>query len=222
MATERLPVQLATPVLGVSESGYDEWQDRPASRRAIWHAWLTGQIQAVHLASRGTCGACRAQAEFTLGLGITIGRGAVELLMRRAGIKGLPGSRRPRPRRQTPTAGDLVSRQFTRPAPDQLWVTDITEHPTREGKVYCAVMLDACTRRVVGSSIDSTQTAALVTSGVASVRSPSRSAARRAFSQRAASHIVPLESAVSVTSSRDTARCTRQKSATGVARHRPG
>ena len=50
--------------------------------------------------------------------------------------------------------------------PDQLWVTDITEHPTREGKVYCAVVLDACTRRVVGWSIDSSQTAALVTSAL--------------------------------------------------------
>ena len=86
--------------------------------------------------------------------------------MRRAGIKGLPGNRRPRPRHQTPTAGDLVHRQFTRPVPDQLWVTDITEHPTREGKVYCAVVLDTCSRRVVGWSIDSSQTAALVTSAL--------------------------------------------------------
>jgi transposase InsO family protein len=40
------------------------------------------------------------------------------------------------------TASDLVERQFRREAPDRLWVTDITEHPTREGKVYCAVVLD--------------------------------------------------------------------------------
>ena len=57
-------------------------------------------------------------------------------------IKGLPGNRRPRPTHQTPTGGDLVHRQFTRPLPDQLWVTDITERPAREGKVYCAVVLD--------------------------------------------------------------------------------
>ena len=48
-----------------------------------------------------------------------------------------------------------MNRQFTRPAPDQLQVTDITEHPTREGKVYCAVVLDTCTRRVVGWPIRS-------------------------------------------------------------------
>ena len=42
---------------------------------------------------------------------------------------------------------------FARSRPNQLWVTDITEHPTREGKVFCAVVLDAFSRRVVGWSI---------------------------------------------------------------------
>ncbi len=64
------------------------------------------------------------------------------------------------------TAGDLVERQFRREDPDRLWVTDITEHPTREGKVYCAVVLDVFSRRVVGWSIDSTPTAALVTNAL--------------------------------------------------------
>ena len=49
------------------------------------------------------------------------------------------------------TAGDLVERQFGREQPDRLWVTDITEHPTREGKLYCAVVLDVFSRRVVPS-----------------------------------------------------------------------
>jgi transposase InsO family protein len=95
-----------------------------------------------------------------------VGHGQIELLMARAGIKGLPGNRRPKPRHQTPTAGDLVNRSFTRSQPNQLWVTDITEHHTREGKVYCAVVLDTFSRRVVGWSIDSTQTAALVTNAL--------------------------------------------------------
>ncbi|TDD28854.1 IS3 family transposase [Actinomadura sp. KC06] len=90
----------------------------------------------------------------------------MELLMRRAGLKGLPGVRRPRLKHQTPTAADLVDRDFHRSAPNQLWVTDITEHPTREGKVYCCVVLDVYARRVVGWSIDSTQTAALVTNAL--------------------------------------------------------
>jgi putative transposase len=166
MASSGLPAQLATRVLRVSESGYYEWRGRPPSARALRHAWLTEQIQAIHVMSRGVYGARRVHAELTLGLGITAGRAAVERLMRLAGIKGLPGNRRRRPQHQTPTAADLVDRQFTRPQPDQLWVTDITEHPTREGKVYCAVVLDAFSRRVVGWSIDSSQTAGLVTSAL--------------------------------------------------------
>lgn len=40
-------------------------------------------------------------------------------------------------------AKDLVDRQLGRTGPNQLWITDVTEHPTREGEVYCAVVLDA-------------------------------------------------------------------------------
>jgi hypothetical protein len=55
----------------------------------------------------------------------------------------MPGSR-PWPKHQTPTASDLVNRQFTPAAPDQLRVTGINRARSREGKVYCAVVLDAC------------------------------------------------------------------------------
>ena len=83
--------------------------------------------------------------------------------MARAGIRGVTG--RPRWRRPKPdlVAKDLVERNFARSGPNQLWVTDIAEHPTREGKVYSAVVLDAYSRRVVGWSIDAAPTAALVT-----------------------------------------------------------
>jgi hypothetical protein len=63
-------------------------------------------------------------------------------------------------------ATDLVDRRFTREGVDQLWVTDITEHPTREGKLYCCVVLDVFSRRVVGWSIDSHQATPLVTNAL--------------------------------------------------------
>jgi transposase InsO family protein len=166
MAADDLPVQTACRVLGVSESGYYAWKDRTPSARAIRHAWLTDVIREIHTASRGTYGARRVHAELTLGRGIAVGHCQVELVMRRAGIAGLSG--RPKWRRVTnlATAADLVDRDFARADPDRLWVTDITEHPTREGKVYCAVVLDAYSRRVVGWSIDSSPTAALVTNAL--------------------------------------------------------
>jgi transposase InsO family protein len=46
-----------------------------------------------------------------------------------------------------------VNRQFTVDRPDALWVGDVTEHPTAEGKVYLATVIDAFSRRVVGWSI---------------------------------------------------------------------
>ena len=166
MAAGGLPVDVCCRVLEVSASGYYDWRSRQPSARSLRHVWLTEQIVAVHTASRGTYGVPRVHAELRLGRGIIVGHNAVELLMRRAGIKGLPGSRRPRPRHETPTAADLVNRDFTRSAANQLWVTDITEHPTREGKVYCAVVLDVFSRKVVGWSIDASQTATLVTNAL--------------------------------------------------------
>jgi len=166
MAAADLSVLLACRVLRVSESGYYAQHGRPPSARAIRHAALTDLIGRVHLDSRGTYGARRVHAELILGHRLAVGRCAVELLMHRAGIAGVSG--RPRFRRipNVATAGDLVARRFGRKEPDRLWVTDITEHPTREGKVYCAVVLDVFSRRVVGWSIDATQTAALVTSAL--------------------------------------------------------
>jgi transposase InsO family protein len=93
------------------------------------------------------------------------------------GITGRPKFRRGL--RPEATAADLVQRQFTRSGPNQLWVTDITEHPTREGKVYCAVVLDACSRRVVGWSIDATPTAALVTNALGMAIQPRKPAGGR-------------------------------------------
>jgi len=166
MAAEGLPVQVAVRVLEVSESGYYEWRNRPPSQRAIRHAWLTDVIRQAHAASRGTYGILRIHAELTLGRGIAVGHGQVELLMRQAGIQGVTGRSKWRRVKPDNIAGDLVERSFTRSAPNQLWVTDITEHPTRESKVYCCVVLDTFSRRVVGWSIDASPTAALVTNAL--------------------------------------------------------
>jgi transposase InsO family protein len=166
MAEEGHPIQVACRVLGVAESGFFAWRTRAPSVRSIRHAWLTGIIRKIHIVSNGIYGGRRVHAELTLAYGITVSHGAVEMLMRRAGIKGLPGNKRKRPVHQTPTATDLVDRKFARQAPNQLWVTDINEHPIREGKVHCAVVLDAFSRKVVGWSIDASQTAALVTNAL--------------------------------------------------------
>ncbi len=75
---------------------------------------------------------------------------------------GLPGPTRVKRLKGVATADDLVHRKFHRLSPNELWVTDITEHPTREGKVFCAAVLDACSRKIVGWAIDSKQDSTLV------------------------------------------------------------
>jgi len=143
-------------VLSVSRSGYYDWLHRPASPRQQDNELLLKIIGQVHEESRGTYGSPRVHAELTMELGYEVNLKRVARLMRQAGIQGLYRRRyrgcTVRDPAATPSA-DLVERNFTVTEPNCLWVTDITEHPTEEGKVYCAAVLDAFSRRIVGWSI---------------------------------------------------------------------
>ena len=157
-----LPIEPTCRIVGVSVSGFYMWKHRKPSARSVRHEMVAEVIRQVHAESRQTYGARRVHAELVLGRRMNVARCTVELVMGRLGLAGLPGRPKYRKIPNTPTASDLVNRNFARTEPNRLWLTDITEHPTREGKVYCAVVLDAFSRRVVGWSIDSSQTANLV------------------------------------------------------------
>ena len=101
-----------------------------------------------------------------LGRGIAVCRQTVEMLMRRPELLGDLGRPQFRAVPNVATAADLVDRDFARTEPDRLWVIDITEHPTRKDKVFCAVVLYTFSRRVVGWSIDSQPAASLVTNAL--------------------------------------------------------
>lgn len=156
------PVLTCCRVLGVSKPGYYRYRRRPTSPTQLRRQWLTGLIQEVHLASRGTYGYRRVHAELTLGMDVTVSSRLVFTLMHDAGIYGLPGPARVKRLRGIVTAGDLFNRKFHRVMPNELWVTDITEHRTREGKVYCCCVMDTYSRKIVGWSIDSSQDTRLV------------------------------------------------------------
>jgi transposase InsO family protein len=117
MASEHIPVQVACRVVGVPVSGYYDWRSRPPSARAVRHAWLTDLIVEVHQRSRGTYGVRRVHAELQLGRGIVVGHGAVELLVRRAGLAGVTGRPKWRHAKPDQVAADLVDRQFARTGP---------------------------------------------------------------------------------------------------------
>ena len=118
--------------------------------------------------SRRTYGWRRVQAELAEVYGHRASRKLVLSVMREQQISGLPRRRGRRPDLSwTQTASDLVNREFGRDRPNQLWMTDITEHPTREGKLYVRAVLDAWSRKVVGWPIDRRATAAMVNSALA-------------------------------------------------------
>ena len=156
LADDGIDVAVACRLLGVSRSGYYEWRERPASPREQENELLLKHIAQVHEQSRGTYGSPRVHAELTLGLGLAVNLKRVTRLMRQAGIQGLYRRRRRGCTVRDPHAepsADLVNRQFTADGPDRLWVTDITEHRTEEGKLYCAAVMDAYSRRIVGWSM---------------------------------------------------------------------
>jgi putative transposase len=146
-------VAVACRVLRVSASGYYEWRGRPPSQRALADTALTTQIREIHASSRGTYGVPRVHAELRLGRGVRCGRKRVARLMRAARLQGVYRRRGKHARPAPAVHDDLVRRRFQADAPNRLWLTDITEHPTREGKVYCACVLDVYSRRIVGWSI---------------------------------------------------------------------
>lgn len=114
---------------------------------------LLKHITEIHERSHGTYGWPRVHAELALGLGIEVNHKRVAWLMREAGVQGLYRRRSQRRPPGAATADDLVNRQFTVEAQDRLWLTDVTEHPTAEGKVYCCAVMDAYSRRIIGWSI---------------------------------------------------------------------
>jgi putative transposase len=166
---------VACRVLEVSRSGYYDWISRPTSPRHHENELLLKHIKQIHADSRETYGSPRVHAEMTLGLGLLVNLKRVARLMRQAGIQGLYRRRRRGCTVRDPDAqpsSDLVNRDFTVTEPNRLWVTDITEHPTAEGKVYCAAVLDAYSRLIVGWSIAEHMRTELVTDalGMAIIR----------------------------------------------------
>jgi putative transposase len=161
---------VACRLLEVSRSGYYAWKDRPKSARDMDNELLLKQIEEIHAdGQRRTYGSPRMHAELTMELGWTVNEKRVARLMRQAGIQGLFRRRRHGCTVRDPdadAASDLVNRHFTATGPNMLWVTDITEHPTTEGKLYCAAVLDVFSRRILGWSIAGHMRTELVTAAL--------------------------------------------------------
>lgn len=151
-------VGLMCRVLEVSTSGFYAWQKRGPSDRELSNKRLTVSIRAVHDKSRQTYGSPRVQRDL-LAQGT---RASVNRVARLMSADGLQAKQRRKfrvttnSRHDLPIAENVLDRKFSvveNPAPDRAWVSDITYIPTGEGWLYLAVILDLCSRRVVGWSM---------------------------------------------------------------------
>ncbi|WP_144243562.1 IS3 family transposase [Azospirillum argentinense] len=150
---DEYPVRVLCDALGVSPSGYYAWRTRPESPRQAANRQLLDDIRRLHADHRERYGAPRIHAALWA-QGRTVSRGRVERLMHRHGLR----AQRPRAFRvcttdsnhALPIAPNLLDRNFTPTAPNQVWLTDITYVPTDEGWLYLAVVLDLFSRKAIG------------------------------------------------------------------------
>ena len=147
------PVATMCRVLRVSPSGFYAWRDRGPSARAQRDVTVLTALRRFHARSDGTYGAPRLWKDLREEAAIFVGQKRVARLMQTAGLVGVSRRRRVRTTRPGPEdipAADLVRRDFTAPAPNQLWVADITYVPTWAGFLFLAIVLDVFSRRIVG------------------------------------------------------------------------
>lgn len=146
-----VPHALTCRALGLSQSWFYKWRDRPPTPRQIRRAELADAIRAVFDASGGTYGSPRVTQELWAA-GWQVGENTVATLMAELGLAGRKPKRRRSLTRQgkRKAAPDRVRRKFTAPAPDVLWCGDLTEVVTDEGTLYLATVLDLFSRRLLG------------------------------------------------------------------------
>jgi transposase InsO family protein len=169
LAAEGVPVRVACGVLGFSTAAFYKWRSRPCSDRDWADAHTTNAIVDVHgddpefgyrfiadELERGDHRSCERR---------------VWRLCRQHRIWSTTTKRGRKASGKTPGPAvhdDLVQRDFTAPAPDMVWLTDITEHPTMEGKLYCCSIKDVFSNRIVGYALGERMTAKLAVTALRS------------------------------------------------------
>ncbi|MEU2862632.1 IS3 family transposase [Streptomyces mirabilis] len=148
----RLGVECVLRELHIASSTYYRWrraEKEPCERRRR-DVELAERIKEIHAESGGNYGSPRVHAVLRRE-GVRVGRKRVERLMREADIAGISPRRKGFTRRdpKASLAPDLVNRDFTAPAPNRLWVTDLTMVSTGEGPLWLSAIRDAFSRRVV-------------------------------------------------------------------------
>ena len=159
------PVEIMAEILGVSRSGYYRFLKAKPRAREQENQRLLEKIYHIHRESYETYGSPRIHAELKAN-GKICSKRRVARLMKNEGIKSKMVKRFRVTTQQSEkpsfVAPDLIQQDFTAHEPNEAWVSDITYISTLEGWVYCAMILDLFSRKIIGVSLDIRMTADLV------------------------------------------------------------
>src|SRR3954451_661701 len=159
------PVEVLCRCLEVSTSGFYAFQSRPRSRRDDESEGLAREINAVHTRSKARYGSPRIMHQLRR-KGLRVGRKRVARLMRQQGLFGRTRRRfkaTTDSRHDEPIAPNLLQRNFTAEAPGVAMVGDTTAIATQEGWLFLAVLVDLCTRAIVGWALGDNNDTVLIT-----------------------------------------------------------
>lgn len=160
LAADGIPIAVTCRVLGFSRQAFMKWRANPVSQRDWDDAHLTNAAVDAH-ADDPTFG-YRFVADELKAAGHVASERRVWRLCSQQRLWSLHAKKRGLNRKAGPPVhDDRVRREFSAPDVDRLWLTDITEHQTSEGKLYLCAVKDACSKRIVGYSIDSRMKATL-------------------------------------------------------------
>lgn len=167
LAADGIPVAVTCRVLKLARQPYYRWLANPITDAELAEAYRANALFDAH----------RDDPEFGYRFLVSEAAHAGELMAERTawricstnGWWSVFGKKRGKNGRPGPPVhDDLVERDFTADTPNQLWLSDITEHRTGEGKLYVCAIKDVFSNRIVGYSIDSRMKSRLATQALAS------------------------------------------------------
>jgi len=159
------PIRLQCRVLGVSHNSYYHYQTRIKHRvEDPEHQEILEWVQAIAQGSNNSYGSRRMRKALNT-LGYPVGRHKAKRLMQEASVKVRHRKKyqvTTNSNHKQPVFDNLLARQFDVPQTDQVYASDVTYIWTQEGWLYLAVVIDLCSRKVVGWSMSSRMKAQLV------------------------------------------------------------
>jgi putative transposase len=160
LADDNIPVAVTCRVLGFTKQAFYKWRKTPVTHRDYDDAHLINAARDIH--ADDPAFGYRFIADELADQGHSAGENRVARLCSQEQIWSIHAKKRGLNRKAGPPVhDDLVKKVFTAPAPNLVWLTDITEHATAEGKLYLCAIKDVYSNRIVGYSIDSRMKASL-------------------------------------------------------------